>query len=209
MQQVIIPSVLAKNQQELDFYLNKLKCCTKRIHLDVVDSKFAPNKVLQFPFRLKRSFKYNAHLMIQNPLPWIKKHLKEIDLFIPHVERIDNRLEYIKLMRNHRKKIAFALLPETKVYSIKEYVKVADYILILTVHPGFYGSKYLPQELKKIPPIKKINPTIKVIVDGGINPRTIKQAKKAGADYFVSGSYTTEAEDPQNAIKSLLKKINN
>lgn len=204
MQQVIIPSVLAKNQQELDFYLNKLKNCARRIHLDVADGKFAPNKVLWFPFTLKRSFKYSAHLMIQNPLPWIKKHLKEIDLFIPHVERIDNRLEYIKLMRNHRKKIALALLPQTKVYSIKEYVKVADYILILTVHPGFYGSKYLPQELKKIPQIKKINHHIKIIVDGGMTPKTIKQAKNAGADYFISGSYTTEAENPEKSIRSLL-----
>ncbi len=204
MKSVIIPSLLVKNQKELDYLTKRLEKVTRRVHLDVADGKFAPNKVLQFPFKLNKNFQYNAHLMIEHPLPWIKKNIKRIDIFIPHVETILNPLQYSQWMKQKHKKIAFAILPETKAEKIKEYIKAADYILILTVHPGFYGSKYLPQELKKIIPIKKINPNVKVIVDGGMNPKTIKNAKKAGTDYFISGSYTTKAENPKKAIKSLM-----
>ncbi len=204
MAQLIIPSLLVKSQKELDYFTKRLQNVTKRIHLDVADGKFAPNKVLQFSFKLNKSFHYNAHLMIEHPLPWIKKNFSKIDLFIPHVETLLNPLQYAQWMKKNHKKIAFAILPETKVEKIKEYIKVANYILILTVHPGFYGSKYLPQELKKISLIKKINPKVKVIVDGGMNPKTIKNAKKAGADYFISGSYTTKADNPKKAIKSLM-----
>jgi ribulose-phosphate 3-epimerase len=191
----------------LDYSSKRLQNVTKAIHLDIADGKFAPNKVLQFKFKLDQHFEYSAHLMILNPLPWIKKNLSKINLFIPHVETIDNLSSYVQFMKKNQKKIAFAILPETKISIIKEYLKAADYILVLTVHPGFYGSKYLPKELKKIPQIKKVNPKIKIIVDGGMNPKTINSAKRAGSDYFISGSYTTKAKDPKKAIKSLMDAI--
>ena len=90
---------------------------------------------------------------------------------------------------------------------IKDYLVDLDYVLVLTVHPGFYGSKFLSAPLKKIKQIKKINPKVKVIVDGGISPKTIKKAAKAGADYFVSGSYTTKSEFPRKSIRNLLATI--
>jgi ribulose-phosphate 3-epimerase len=147
--------------------------------------------------------------MIKNPERWVKKHLNRISLFIPHFEEVKNKERYIQLMKKRKKKVAFALLPETEVKNIKPYLKDIDYILILTVKPGFYGSKFLPKKLKKIQQIKKINPKIKIIVDGGMNDKTIAKATKTGADYFVSGSYTTKAEKPKERIKILLDSIKN
>ncbi|HHE76893.1 MAG TPA: hypothetical protein ENL27_02850, partial [Candidatus Parcubacteria bacterium] len=184
-----------------------LKGLVKTLHLDVVDGKFAPNKTFQFSFKLSHNFTYHAHLMIKRPEKWIHKNFKRIELFIPQFEEIRNHLEYISWMKNKKRKVAFALLPETKIQQIKPFLSQINYLLILTVHPGFYGGKYLKSELKKIPRIKKINPRIKIIVDGGMNPQTIKQAKKAGADFFVSGSYTTKALYPQQRIKKLLKAL--
>ena len=100
-----------------------------------------------------------------------------------------------------------ALKPETKVKEVKDFLKDVDYVLILTVHPGFYGAKFLSAPLKKIKQIKKINPKIKIIVDGGMDPKTIKKAVKAGADLFVSGSYVTKAENPKERIKILLSSL--
>ena len=85
MKSLIIPSLLVKSQEELNYFSKRLIKVTSRIHLDVADGKFAPNKVLQFPFKLNQNFQYNAHLIIQDPLPWIKKNLSKIDLLIPHV----------------------------------------------------------------------------------------------------------------------------
>ena len=198
---------MAKNQAELNADLKRLTDVVRELHLDVVDGKFANNKTLQFPFRLSKKFKYQAHLMIKQPEKWIKKNLHRIDLFIPHIEEIKDVGDYILWMKKEKKKIAFALLPETKVLSIKKHLDKINIILVLTVHPGFYGSKFLKEKLKKIKQIKKINPKIKIIVDGGMHPATIDAAFKSGADWFVSGSYTTKAENPRERIRMLRGSI--
>lgn len=198
---------MAKNQIELNASFKKLDGIVKKLHLDVVDGKFAPNEAMNFNFRLSRKFSYNIHLMVKDPEIWIRKYLGRIDLFIPQIEEIKDVPNYISWMKNQGKKVGFALKPETKVGVLKPYLLELDYVLILTVKPGFYGSKYLPQNLIKIKQIKEINPKIEIIVDGGMSPETIGQAAKVGADYFVSGSYTTKSKNPKKAIQNLMKAM--
>ncbi len=207
MKQLIFPSLMSRSQEELDADLKKLKKIVKIVHLDVVDGLFAPNHSLDFGFKLPSGFKYNMHLMVKKPEVWIKKHWKQMDLFIPQLEEIKDVPAYIRWMRKGKKKVGFALKPETSVSEIKPYLKDCDYVLVLTVHPGFYGSKFLPSALKKIILLKKINPKVEVIVDGGMCPERVGLAVKAGADYFVSGSYTTKADKPKERIKELMKVI--
>ena len=209
MKQIIWPSLMCNSQKELNEDFKKLKGVVKTLHLDIVDGKFAPSKVMQFPFRLSSDFVYNAHLMIKSPEVWIKKNIKRINLFIPHFEEVKDKEEYIQWMKNEKKKVAFAIKPETKVSELVQYLNKIDYILVLTVHPGFYGAKYLPKNLDKIKQIKKINSKIKVIVDGGMNPKIIGKVFKVGADYFVSGSYTTKSDNPKQSIKNLMGAIKN
>ena len=198
---------MAKNQKELDLDLKKLKEIVKELHLDVVDGKFAKNKAMNFDFKLKKEFSYNVHLMVNHPETWINKQGRKVDTIIFHPEVVDNIDGLIKKIKQKKKKVGLALKPETKVKEIKDYLGKVDYILILTVHPGFYGAKFLSAPLKKIKKIKKINPKIKFIVDGGMNPKTIKKSVKAGGDYFVSGSYVTKAENPKERIKSLVTSL--
>lgn len=199
----IIPAVIAKDQTELNDYFKKLNNVSDWLHLDIVDGNFASNHSLDFPFFLSKKFKYSAHLMVKKPEQWILKLMSKVDLLIPQFEEITHPHHLICYLQKHKKKIAFALKPETKVSALKHYIKDADYVLVLTVHPGFYGSKYLPGQLKKIKQLKKINRNVKVIVDGGMNPKTIKQAARAGADFFITGSYTTKAENPRKALRIL------
>ena len=204
----IIPSVMAKNQKELDKDLKKLRSATKLIHLDIADGKFVNNKVMQFKFKLPKTFHYSAHLMVNHPLPFIKHHLKQINLFIPQLETIKNIKKHIIWLESQKKPVAFALKPATKISQLKPYLQKIDYLLILTVHPGFYGALFLPSTLKKITLIKHLNPNIKIIVDGGMNPQTIKLTKKYKIDFYISGSYTTKAEFPKKSISNLLKALN-
>ena len=208
MKQLIIPSLICKNQRELGEDFKKLRGI-KILHLDIVDGKFTHNKTFQFNFKLSKNHQYMAHLMMKEPFAFIKKYSSKIDLFIPQVEVIKDLENYILWMKSKKKKAALALKPETSINRLKPYLKRIDYILILTVHPGFYGSKFLSAPLKKIKLIKKINPKIKVIVDGGMNLQTIKLARREGADYFISGSYTTKAEKPKERIKELEKVFRN
>lgn len=207
MVQRIFPSVMAKTQSDLSKLLASLDGIAKVLHLDIADGQAVPNTSLWFPFRLSSKFGYNAHLMIKNPEKWIKKNGRKVNLCIPQFSEIKNVSKYLAFIKNRNKKVAFAIKPETKVSELKPYLKATDYILILTVHPGFYGAKYLKSPLSKIAQIKKYNQKIKIIVDGHMDPNTVKEAKKAGADYFVSGSFISKSNNPKKAIKELRRVI--
>ena len=203
----IWPSVMSKNQKELNSYLKELKGVAKTLHLDIVDGKFAESKAMWFTFKLSKYFTYNAHLMIKDPEKWIEKRIKnnnkEINMFIPHFEELKNVDEYIKWMKKEKKKAAFAIKPETKVKELRPYLNKVDCILVLTVHPGYYGSPFLPRNLRKIKQIKKINPKIEIIVDGGVKDKTIKKIKKYNPDILVCGSYIKNAVNKKAAINYL------
>lgn len=204
MRQKVFPSVMAKDQKELDQMLENLHGVANLLHLDIADGKFVPSTSLWFPFRLSKKFKYIAHLMVKEPERWIQKHGGKVEFCIVQAETVDIA-DYIRTTKAQKKKIAFALNLETKVTKIKPYLQDLDYVLILTVHPGFYGAKYLSYPLKKIGEIKKINPDLKVIVDGGMNLKTVKDAAKAGADHVISGSFITKAEKPKERMKMMEK----
>ena len=207
MKQQIFPSVMAKNEQELALLLKKLNGVAKTLHLDVADGKFVPSNSLDFYLTLPKNFTYMAHLMMEQPQPWIEKYGKQMKLCIPHFSAIRNVSGHIAWMKRMNFKIAMALTPDVTIEKITPYLQEIEYILILTVHPGFYGSPYVKSELQKIPALKALNPKLKIIVDGGMNPKTIKEAQKAGADYFVSGSYITLSNDPKKAMQMLKKAI--
>lgn len=205
MKQKILPSIMASNQKELNYLFKKLKGVTKHLHFDVGDGKFVPKKSNYFSFKLKKGFTYSAHLMINHPDKWIKKNLNRINLFIPQIETIKDLESHISFMREKKQKIAFAIKPETSLKRIKPHLKEIDYVLILTVHPGFYGARFLYSPLRKIKKIRKLNPNIKIIIDGGMNPKTIKLARQA--DHWVSGSFVTKSENPKKAISELKKAL--
>lgn len=207
MKQTIFPSVMAKNEEELMVLLKKLKGVAKTLHLDVADGKFVHSNSLDFYLNLPKTFTYIAHLMMEQPQPWIEKYGKQMKLCIPHLSAIRNLSSHIAWMKRMNLPMALALTPDETIDKITPYLQEMEYILILTVHPGFYGSPYVKSELQKIPALKAINPKLKVIVDGGMNPQTIKGAKKAGADYFVSGSYVTLSNEPKKAMQRLKKAI--
>ena len=145
--------------------------------------------------------------MIKSPEKWIEKHGHKVELCIPQFEEVKDKDKYILLSKKTKKKVAFALKPETKVKELKPFLNEINYLLILTVHPGFYGAKYLRSPLKKIKQIKKLNSKIKIIVDGHMNQETIKEAKNSGADYFVSGSFLSKSDNPKKALKELKRAI--
>lgn len=209
MESIIWPSVMAKSQSELSQQLVGASTFSKVVHLDLVDGKFAPNQVLQFPFRLKRSLEYSAHLMQNNPLPFIRKNKRRIQLFIPHFEVFKDPKKYISFCHKEKIVTAMAVLPQTTFSKFKLLLNELDFVLILTVKPGFYGSKFQKSQVKKIQLvknfIKKNNLQTKIIVDGSMCPEHLKLCRKAGADIFVSGSYLMKSENPKRALQELKK----
>lgn len=213
----IVPSIICSSQKELDEMIAKINPYVSLVQLDIMDGKFVRNKSLWFDFKLKnKKIKYEAHLMVQEPERWINGHGQKVDTIIFPYESLQERnrekeneqiFDLIKKIKNKRKKVGMAINPETRAEKIFPYLEELDQVTVLTVHPGRYGAKFLPKMLKKVQEIRKRNKKIIIEVDGGINPQTIRGAAKAGANYFVSGSFVTKAEKPKERITELNQNI--
>jgi ribulose-phosphate 3-epimerase len=203
----IIPAIIAKDKKELETRFKKISFA-KTIQLDIMDGKFVKNKSLLFDFKVLKNKKYEAHLMIENPKNWILKNYKKVNTIIFHYESCKNSNEInnlIKLIKLKKRKIGIAINPKTSVSKINSFIKLINMVLIMSVNPGKYGSKFIGQTLKKIKQLKKLYPKLKIEVDGGINNKTIKKIKKTNVDKFVVGSYLQKAENSKKIYDELRK----
>lgn len=208
MKKMIIPAIIAKSQEELEKNINKVKDYVDLIQLDFMDGNFVPNDSINFDFELpKTDCEFEAHLMINDPINWIKKHHDKVDMILAHIESCKNPTELIRFVRNKNKKVGFVLNPETPLESIEKYLNEIDQVLIMTVNPGFYGSPFLSETLEKISNLRKLKKNLNIEVDGGITDKTIGLVNKAGANMFVSGSYIVKSNNVKNAVENLKRII--
>jgi ribulose-phosphate 3-epimerase len=207
MKKIIVPAVIAKDQEELNAILQKISSNVDLIQLDVMDGKFVPNHSLDFDFELDGKYKYEAHLMVEAPDFWIETYGNRIDTIIAHYEATPNPEKTIRIIKNLGKKAALALNPDTGIAQVTDYLNDLDQVLIMTVHPGFYGSPFLPKVMDKISQLRQLKPELDVEVDGGINPKTIVMTHEAGANMFVSGSYLVKADNMEERVRLLLDRV--
>lgn len=209
MKKTIVPSIIAKSQKELNERIRKVKD-SKLMHLDIMDGKFVKNKSLFFNFQVPKNKKYEAHLMVKNPGEWVKKNWSKVNTIIFHLESCEDESEVkdlIKLIKSKKRKAGIAINPRTSINKVKPYLKNISMVLIMMVTPGKYGSRFLPNNLKKIKQLRKLKSNLNIEVDGGISLKTIKTVNKAGANSFVSGSYIQNNKNPKKAIKKLQELI--
>lgn len=204
----IIPAIIAKSQDELEEKINKVKEHVKLVQLDIMDGKFVPNNSIDFDFKLpKADCSFEAHLMINDPEEWVKKHVEKVDMVLAHIESCKKPGNLVNLVKNSEKKVGFVLNPETPLSSILGYIDDIDQVLIMTVNPGFYGSPFLPEMLNKIKKLRELKPDLDIEVDGAVTDKTISLVDNAGANMFVSGSYIVKAENVNDAINNLRNKV--
>ena len=183
------------------------------IHVDVMDGKFVNNKNNNLNvFRaLKETYKTPiiAHLMVINPLDYIKKIINFIDIFLFHFEINSNKTEIIEEIRNKNKKVGLVINPDTAISDIVPYLEKIDLVLIMGVNPGWSGQNFIPKTIKKIDKLaeykKKHN--FMIDVDGGINPSNAKLLKNT--DILTSSSAILKAKNPNKIIKLLKESDEN
>jgi len=195
----IIPAVLESNAKRFEKSLKIAELLSKKIQVDVADGKFVKNKTVGIDIlkKIKTKSKIEFHLMVKNPKKYIDAISKKADLIAIHCE-IPNFQKFIS-----KKVKAVAINPGTSVKKISPVAKKIKKIIVLTVHPGEQGRRFIQSALKKIKQIKGMNKNIIVQVDGGINDKTIKLAEKAGADEFVVGHYIIKSKTPELNYKKL------
>ncbi len=206
MDKIVIPSLIAKSQEELDKRINYVKDFASVFQLDIMDGVFVPNRSLDFDFKLPETGRFEAHLMIKTPEPWVASYLEKVDTVLIHFEcckEITSILEFIR----EKRRAGIAINPETRLADIEEYLDAIDQVLIMTVNPGFYGSPFIPEMLAKVRELRVMKPQLDIEVDGGMNLETIKLANEAGANKFVSGSYLQNAENVEKVYKDIMDEL--
>ena len=108
-----------------------------------------------------------------------------------------------KKIKSKKMKPSIAINPKTQVKEIKKYLKYLNHVLVMTVHPGFGGQSFCEAELKKVKQLRKLKPSLNIEVDGGIKIGSARKAKRAGANYLVSGSGIFNYDDAKKAISRL------
>ena len=211
----ISPSILSADFSQLDKEIKRLEDGgADMIHVDVMDGHFVPNLTIGPPvikaLRNHTKLPFDVHLMIKPVHKYIKDYAKAgADIITIHPEATDNLNDSIKHIKELGKKVGVSLNPETKIDIIKKSLKEIDLILIMSVHPGFGGQKFIPEVLSKIKELKhiKLNESLKfdIEVDGGINFNNSKLVIEAGANILVSG--TTIFKNNNGDIKKNIETL--
>ena len=207
MNRIISPSLLSADFSILKEQIDIVKDAgAQRLHIDCMDGHFVPNFTFG-PFILKAIRKLTdlhleTHLMIDNPSNYFDDFISAgADTLIFHYEAstdIRNDLEYIK---SKNIKCGLALKPETDYKVLIDYIDILDYVLVMSVSPGFGGQGFIEDTLLKMEKIhklcleKKRRDDITIGVDGGVNLSTIKRVYDTGVDVTVVGSGLYKAEN--------------
>jgi ribulose-phosphate 3-epimerase len=208
-------SILNCDFNNIKFELNRINdSIIKYVHIDIMDGYFV-EKNTENLFNMETISKFtnkkiDIHFMVKKPKIFITNFLKyNPDIISFHIESEENISKNISLIKSHGIKCGIAINPETDIHTLNNYLKDIDIILIMSVVPGKGGQKFVNSTFKKIKSIKekllKINPKIKLEIDGGINNLNSKLLNKSGADILVSGSYLINQKNIKKAAISLLK----
>jgi len=182
------------------------------LHLDIMDGHFVPNLTFGPPIvaaiRKITKLPLDVHLMVTNPADhieafaaaganWLTVHVETA----PHLHRLAEQIRELGV------RPAVALNPATPIGTLEEILSVVDMVLVMSVNPGFGGQKFIPSSLSKIrrlkDQIKRMDRSILIEVDGGVNQGTAPQVRDAGADVLVAGSAVFGNNDLALAIRNL------
>ena len=211
----ILPSILSADFANLERDIKELESIgIDMFHIDVMDGNFVPNISFGFPIiesiRPKTDKVFDCHLMIANPENYVEQFCKVgCDMVSFHIEATNHADKVIQVIKDNGKKAGIVINPQTSIESIKYLLPKLDYVLIMTVNPGFGGQKFIPEMLEKIEELAKLreekNYNFLIEVDGGINIETSKACRDKGADLLVCGSFLFGASNKENTLGELLK----
>ncbi|MDP2944782.1 MAG: ribulose-phosphate 3-epimerase [Atribacterota bacterium] len=182
------------------------------IHLDIMDGNFVPN--ISFGPRIVESIKsitslpLEVHLMVEKPENHIKSFIDAGgDIIIVHYETSKHLDRLIQTINEANVKSGIALNPATPLSVIEYLTNKIDFLLLMTVNPGFGGQNFIPEMITKIEKARKIidnqKKSISLEVDGGINLDNISEVIKAGAEIIVLGQIISKSANPEMTIKKI------
>jgi|SRR5882672_629278 len=211
----IAPSILSADFRRLGQQIAMVEQAgASYIHVDVMDGHFAPNLTVG-PFivewvRKATKLPIDAHLMIENPDNFIGAFARAgANMISVHPEttyHLDRTINYIRQMGCQA---GVVLNPATPLAMIEEIVAELDYVLLMSVNPGFSGQKFIPSSLDKLRRLRDLirmkSSPARIEIDGGVGIDNAAEVVAAGAEILVAGSAVFGAENPAEALKELLR----
>lgn len=211
----ILPSILSADMARFGEEIERVKLGGARIiHVDVMDGHFVPNITIGPPvvasLRKATDAPLDVHLMIEDPdryvpafadagADWISVHQEAC----PHLHRT------LELIKGHGAQAGAVINPATPVEALSDVLDLVDFVLVMSVNPGFGGQKFIPGSLGKMRRLAALRSErgldFRIEVDGGIALDTITEAVHAGAEVLVAGNAIFGSGDPRTNTERLLK----
>ena len=210
----IVPSILAADFTRLASEIELMeRGGATMLHLDIMDGHFVPNITFGPPvvkaIRRITRLKLDLHLMITDPDRYapvlIEAGADQISVqqeACPHLDRT------LHMIQSEGAKAGVVLNPATPLAMIEEVLEVADFVLIMSVNPGFGGQEFIPRTLDKVRQLdrkrKNLGVPLPIEIDGGISLDNVGDAVRAGCDWIVTGTSIFHTPDPRAALENML-----
>lgn len=189
----------------------------RMLHIDVMDGRFVPNISIGVPvvesLRAATGLTLDCHLMIVEPGKYIEAFAKAGAHMIsvhqeacPHLDRDIRRIQDLGVQAG------VALNPATPLHALDEVLPLVDFVLLMSVNPGFGGQKLIPAAVEKVRALAGVRArrglAFPIEVDGGVDPSNASALAAAGADILVAGSSIFRAADPAEAVRAMIRLTN-
>jgi ribulose-phosphate 3-epimerase len=210
---IVAPSVLSANFSDFAGAVREIDVSLAPwVHLDVMDGHFVPNltfgpKLVEDLRPLTGAF-FDVHLMTLNPESLIPRFAKAgADQISFHIEAAVHAFRLLEAIKELGKKAGISIVPSTPVSAIVELLPLVDYVLVMTVNPGFGGQTLIPRCLDKVRRLAALREeggyAYRIAVDGGVNRETAAPIRDAGTDVMVAGSAFFQAGDKKELVRTL------